>query len=168
MALASQVHDIIEAVCLLDGCSGPYGVPQGTPVNTDTSISWNGWAALYPAKDGSYWRLDFDPAATAAQQTAAIRLLASTDTTLILPVYTAQLWQLQAVMSAPGWTGPTWAQVTTAVQASGNATAIAFFSHPGNRVRSNSTTLLALGKGLGMTAAQINALVQQASQIALP
>src|SRR5271163_1400416 len=124
--LSAPVYAIIEAACPLDGCGGPYSVPQGTPVNTDTSVSWSGWNALYPSKDGSYWRLDFDPAATTTQISAAISLLASTDTTLILPVYTAQLWQIQAVMSAPGWTGPTWAQVTTAVQNSGNATVIAF------------------------------------------
>lgn len=87
---------------------------------------------------------------------------------IVIPVYTAQLWQLQAVMSDPAWNGPTWQQVTSAVAALNNSTINAFFEHGTNSIPSNSTTLLALGKSLGMTPEQIVALVQQASQTRIP
>lgn len=143
MPNASLLHDQIAAVCPIDG------------------LTIDNWS------DKTTWTIFFDPSATAAQKQAAASVVAAIDvTTLVL--YTAQVWQLQAVMSASTWTGPTWTQVTTAVQNSGNATMIAFFTHPGNLIPSNSTTLAALGTQLGMTAAQITSLVQQASAISLP
>ncbi len=79
------------------------------------------------------------------------------------PVPSCQLWQLQAVMPPAQWTA-----VQTAVAALNNVAVSAFFAHGTNVVPANSTTLLALGAGLGMTPAQVSAFVQQASAVAIP
>ncbi len=81
------------------------------------------------------------------------------------PVPSCQLWQLQAVTTPAQWAG-----VTAAVAALDNPAVSAFFAHGTNVIPANSTTLLALGASLSppMAAAQVTALVAQASAIAIP
>jgi hypothetical protein len=79
------------------------------------------------------------------------------------PVPTCQLWQLQAVMTAAQWTA-----AQGAVAALNNPAVSAFFAHGTNVIPANSTTLLSLGETIGLTAAQITALVQQAAAVSIP
>ena len=79
------------------------------------------------------------------------------------PAPTCQLWQLQAVMTAAQWTA-----AQNAVAALNNPAVSAFFAHGTNVIPANSTTLLSLGTAIGLTAAQITALVQQASAVSIP
>ena len=79
------------------------------------------------------------------------------------PVPTCQLWQLQAVMTAAQWTA-----AQSAVAALNNPDVSAFFAHGTNVIPANSTTLLALGVAIGLSAEQITALVQQASAVSIP
>jgi hypothetical protein len=79
------------------------------------------------------------------------------------PVPTCALWQLQAVMTAAQW-----AAAQSAVAALNNAAVTAFFAHGTNVIPANSTTLIALGDAIGLTAMQITALVQQAAQVSIP
>ncbi len=79
------------------------------------------------------------------------------------PPATCQLWQLQAVMTAAQWTA-----AQNAVTALNNPAISAFFAHGTNVIPANSTTLLSLGTTIGLTAAQITALVQQASAVSIP
>ncbi len=79
------------------------------------------------------------------------------------PVPTCQLWQLQAVM-----TPAQWAAAQGAVAALNNPAVSAFFAHGTNVIPANSTTLLALGAAVGLSAEQITALVQQASAVSIP
>jgi hypothetical protein len=79
------------------------------------------------------------------------------------PPATCQLWQLQAVM-----TSAQWAAVQGAVAALNNPTVNAFFAHGTNTIPANSTTLIALGETIGLTAAQVAALVAQASAVVIP
>ena len=79
------------------------------------------------------------------------------------PVPTCQLWQLQAVMTAAQWTA-----AQSAIAALNNPAVSAFFAHGTNVIPANSTTLLSLGTAIGLTAAQITALVQQASVVSIP
>ena len=74
-----------------------------------------------------------------------------------------QLWQLQAVMTAAQWTA-----AQSAVAALNNPDVSAFFAHGTNVIPANSTTLLALGVAIGLSAEQITALVQQASAVSIP
>lgn len=78
------------------------------------------------------------------------------------PVPTCALWQLEAADSAQ------WAAITAAVSALGNPVVTAFFNHGTNVIPANSTTLLALGASLGLTAAQVTALIATAAAIAIP
>lgn len=110
--------------------------------------------------DGS---LQFDPAnpPTQAQQTAAEQVV---QTWAVAPAYAeCYLWQLQAVMSADQWTA-----VTNAVAAMSSPAVSAFFSHPGQLIPSSSTTLQALATAIGLTQAQLIALMQQAAQVSIP
>ncbi|MGO9769134.1 MAG: hypothetical protein ACLPSW_06185 [Roseiarcus sp.] len=81
----------------------------------------------------------------------------------IAPVPSCALWQLQAVMTPDQWTA-----VTSAVVAVNSPAVSAFFAHGTNVIPANSTTLLALGTAIGLTAAQVTALVAQASAVAIP
>lgn len=83
--------------------------------------------------------------------------------TPVPPVPSCALWQLQAVMTAAQWTA-----VTAAVAALGNAAVSAFFAHGTNVIPANSTTLAALGTAIGLTAAQVTALVAAAAEVAIP
>ena len=76
---------------------------------------------------------------------------------------TCQLWQLQSVMTTNQWT-----QVQAAVAALANPAITAFFQHGTNVIPANSTTLVALGAQIGLTADQVTTLVQQASQVSIP
>lgn len=78
-------------------------------------------------------------------------------------IFSCQLWQLQSVMSDAQWT-----QIQTAVTTLANPAVSAFFAHGTNMIPSNSTTLLALGETIGLTAVQIATLVQVASGISIP
>jgi len=79
------------------------------------------------------------------------------------PVPTCQLWQLQAVMTPAQWTA-----VTNAIATLNNPAVSAFFAHGTNVIPANSTTLLSLGTTIGLTAAQVVALVQQAAAVSIP
>ena len=79
------------------------------------------------------------------------------------PVPSCALWQLQSVM-----TPAQWAQVATDVAALNNPAVSAFFAHGTNVIPANSTTLLALGVQLGLTADQVTALVASASGVVIP
>lgn len=79
------------------------------------------------------------------------------------PPPSCQLWQLQAVMTTAQWTA-----AQNAVAALNNPAVSAFFAHGTNIIPASSTTLLSLGTTIGLTAAQITALVQQASAVSIP
>jgi hypothetical protein len=79
------------------------------------------------------------------------------------PIPTCQLWQLQSVMTPAQWSA-----AQTAIAALNNAAVSAFFAHGTNVISANSTTLLSLGTAIGLTAAQITALVQEASAVSIP
>lgn len=79
------------------------------------------------------------------------------------PTPTCQLWQLQAVMTPSQWQA-----AQTAVANLNSASVLAFFSHPGNSIPANSTTLIALAAAIGLTQEQIAALVAEASQVSIP
>lgn len=74
-----------------------------------------------------------------------------------------QLWHLQAVLTAAQWSA-----LQNAVQSLNNQAVTAFFSHPGNSIPANSATAIQLGAAISLTAAQVAALVQQASQVSIP
>jgi hypothetical protein len=73
------------------------------------------------------------------------------------------LWQLQAVLTAAQWS-----QVTATVTALGNPSVSAFFAHGTNIIPASSTTLLALGAAIGMTSADVSALVERAAAVSIP
>lgn len=79
------------------------------------------------------------------------------------PPASCQLWQLQAVMTLAQWS-----TVQSAVAALNNPAASAFFAHGTNSIPANSTTLVALGGDIGLNAAQVGALVAQASTVVIP
>ncbi len=79
------------------------------------------------------------------------------------PVYSCQLWQLQAVMTTAQWTA-----AQNAVAAFNNPAVSAFFTHGTNVIPSNSTTLLALGEAIGLSDDEVTTLVQQAAAVAIP
>ncbi len=66
---SAQIAAAIAAAAPIEGAAGPFASADGLP-----------WT-VYPAKDGSFWRIDF-AAATEAQQQAAIAALAAIDTTV--------------------------------------------------------------------------------------
>ena len=77
---------------------------------------------------------------------------------------TCQVWQLKAVLTAAQTTA-----VEAAIAAAPNASALqAFWATGGAPVPADSTTLLALGAAIGLTAAQVAALVQGAAQVSIP
>jgi len=78
-------------------------------------------------------------------------------------VPTCQLWQLQAVMTAAQWQS-----VTTAVANLNNPAVSAFFAHGTNMIPASSTTLLSIGETIGLSAAQVTALVAQAAAVSIP
>lgn len=79
------------------------------------------------------------------------------------PVPSCALWQLQSVMTAAQWSG-----VQTAIAAMNNPALTAFAAHGTNVIPANSTTLLALGAAIGLTADQVTALVAQGSAVSIP
>ena len=74
-----------------------------------------------------------------------------------------QLWQLQAAMTSAQWSA-----AQAAVASLNNPAVTAFFAHGTNTIPANSTTLLTLGKAIGLTADQVTALVLAASEISIP
>ena len=80
------------------------------------------------------------------------------------PVYTCRVWQIKAVLTPAQTTA-----VEATIAAAPNAAILqAFWSMGVELIPSNSTTLLSLGAAIGMTANQVAALVQHASQISIP
>jgi hypothetical protein len=80
------------------------------------------------------------------------------------PVPTCQVWQLKAVLTAAQTTA-----VESAIAASPNTAALQAFWATGDApVPANSTTLLALGAVIGLSAAQVAALVTAASEVSIP
>jgi len=79
------------------------------------------------------------------------------------PVPTCQLWQLQAAMTPAQWSA-----AQAAVTALNNPAVSAFFAHGTNVIPANSTTLQSLGATIGLTAAQVTALVTQAAAVSIP
>jgi hypothetical protein len=80
------------------------------------------------------------------------------------PVPTCQVWQLKAVLTAAQTTA-----VESAIAASPNTAALQAFWATGDApVPANSTTLLALGAAIGLSAAQVAALVTAASEVSIP
>lgn len=80
-----------------------------------------------------------------------------------VPVPSCALWQLQSVT-----TGAQWTAAQSAVDALGRPAVSAFWAHGTNIIPANSTTLLALGASIGLTADQVTALVLQASAVSIP
>jgi len=72
------------------------------------------------------------------------------------------LWQLETVMTPAQWSA-----TAAAVAALNNPSVTAFFKSGTNLIPANSTTLQALGQAIGLTPAQVTALVVQASTINL-
>jgi hypothetical protein len=79
------------------------------------------------------------------------------------PPATCQLWQLQAAMTSVQWSA-----AQAAVANLNNPAVTAFFSHPGNSIPANSTTLIALAEAIGLSVDQIAALVAQAAEVSIP
>jgi predicted DsbA family dithiol-disulfide isomerase len=65
-------------------------------------------------------------------------------------------------------TAAQWSAAQSAIAALNNPVVSAFFAHGTNVIPANSTTLLALGIGMGLTADEVTALVAQASAVAIP
>jgi hypothetical protein len=63
VAIVPIIHALISGVCPIDGVSGPVATQAGP--------------GYYPSADGSFWRLDFGPSASAQQRTSAISTLAA-------------------------------------------------------------------------------------------
>ena len=83
---------------------------------------------------------------------------------ITIAVPTCPVWQIKAVLTAAQATA-----VAAAIAASPNAATLqAFWETGGAPVPANSTTLLALGAAIGLTAAQVTALVQQAAEVQIP
>ena len=78
-------------------------------------------------------------------------------------VPSCKLWQLRSVMSATQWTA-----VQAAVAALNEAAVAAFAADGDDLIPANSKTLLALGAAIGLSAAQVTALVQQAAEVQIP
>lgn len=89
----------------------------------------------------------------------------NTATAAVAPVVVpqCQLWQLQAVLTSTQWSA-----VQAAVTALNNPAVTAFASHGDNLVPANSTTLISLGAAIGLSPAQVTALVTQAAAISIP
>jgi hypothetical protein len=80
------------------------------------------------------------------------------------PIYAAQVWQIKAVLTSAQLTA-----VEAAINASPSADVLNAFWLTGDEpVPSNSITLQALGAEIGMTPAQVTALVEAASQVVIP
>lgn len=132
------LHDALAAVAPIDG------VLVGNPADKTT------------------WRIDFRPSATADQKVAAANVIASFDVNKG-PAPSCQLWQLQAVMTAPQWSA-----AQAAVTALNNPAVSAFWAHGTNVIPASSTTLIALGAAIGLSVDQVTALVQQAAAVSIP
>lgn len=118
------------------------------------SVPWSATASDGPLDQDGYvyriWQQDGSPTPSAYVAPPA-------------PPPSCQLWQLQAVMTLAQWTA-----VTNAVAALNNAAVSAFFAHGTNIIPANSTTLIALGEAIGLTADQVTTLVQEASAVSIP
>ncbi len=79
------------------------------------------------------------------------------------PVPSCALWQLQSVLTPAQWSA-----VQAAVAAANNPALTAFAAHGSNVIPANSTTLLSLGAAIGLSAAQVAALVAEAATVAIP
>lgn len=78
------------------------------------------------------------------------------------PVPTCALWQLEAVL-----TPSQLAALQSAVATANDPTVNAFWRHGTNTIPATSTTLLALGKSMGLTPTQVTALVTSAARVQL-
>ena len=78
------------------------------------------------------------------------------------PVPLCALWQLEAVL-----TSAQQAALQSAVVAANDPTVSAFWRHGTNTIPATSTTLLALGKAMGLTPTQVTALVTSAARVQL-
>jgi hypothetical protein len=65
-------------------------------------------------------------------------------------------------------TAAQWTAAQAAVAALNNPAVSAFFAHGTNVIPANSATLLSLGTALGLSAAQITALVTEAAAVSIP
>ncbi|MFZ1964110.1 MAG: hypothetical protein WAU78_11715, partial [Roseiarcus sp.] len=61
-----------------------------------------------------------------------------------------------------------WTAAQSAVAALVNPTVSAFLARGANVIPADSTTLLSLGAAIGLTAAQVSALIAEASEVAIP
>jgi len=81
---------------------------------------------------------------------------------LLTPPVSCYLWQIEAVL------GPAqWAAVQAAVTAKANPALSAFFAYGTNVIPSNSPTLVGLGAAIGLTPAQVAAIVTEAAAITI-
>ena len=78
-------------------------------------------------------------------------------------VPSCMLWQLEAVL-----TPDQWSQIQTAVVAMSKPEVTAFMAHGSNFIPANSTTLIQLGAAIGLTPAEVTALVEKASGVVIP
>ena len=79
------------------------------------------------------------------------------------PATTCLLWQLQAVLTPVQWTA-----VQAAIAAMNNPIVSAFAQHGTNVIPAASTTLISLGASIGLSAAQVAALVAEAALVSVP
>ena len=74
-----------------------------------------------------------------------------------------QLWQLQSVLTTAQWTA-----LQAAIVALNNPAVTAFLSHGTAQIPAASTTVISLGASIGLSAAQVAALVAEAAAVAIP
>ena len=85
---------------------------------------------------------------------------ASPAPTPLAPVPSCYLWQLQSVMTPAQWTG-----VLAAVAALNNPQISAFAQHGVELIPADSAMVLQIGAAIGLSPAQVLALVTQASTV---
>ena len=78
-------------------------------------------------------------------------------------VPSCMLWQLQAILTFDQWT-----QILAAVAAMNKPEVTAFMAHGSNFIPANSATLIQLGAAIGLTPAEVTALVEKASAVVIP
>ena len=146
----------------------PMRLPNGDIVNGAT-VGWmsqDGAYSLVPVTSFVTPDGQFNVGAPSYAFVAGVVTETCTTQAAPAPIYTAQVWQLKAVLT-PAQTTAVEAAIA-AMPAQQSAALAAFWATGDEPVPSNSTTLQGLGAALGITADQVTALVQAASQVAIP
>ena len=166
MTIALIINSPQTVASIFGDVPNPMRLPNGDIVN-GAQVGWT-------SQDGVYSLVAVTPFITpsgqvnvgAASYTVDGGVVTETYATQAAPapIYTAQVWQIKAVLTSAQLTA-----VEAAINASPSADVLNAFWLTGDEpVPSNSITLQALGAEIGMTPAQVTALVEAASQVVIP